>query len=101
LAMFLRHIHGALNLQEAIEAPAWMSHHAPSSFYPRDAEPGLLEIEGRFSEATLDVLRRRGHRLSVAPDWSLGRLGAVGRTDDGQLMAAANPRNMQGYAVGR
>ena len=35
------------------------------------------------------------------PPWSEGRLSAAGFTDDGQIMGAANPRGMQGYAVGR
>ena len=33
-------------------------------------------------------------------DWSLGRVSAAGR-EDGILKAGANPRGMQGYAVGR
>ena len=34
------------------------------------------------------------------PPWSLGRISAVAR-DRGFLYAGANPRGMQGYAVGR
>ena len=45
-------------------------------------------------------LRERGHDVTVAPPWSLGRVSAVER-DDGQLRAAANARGMQGYAVAR
>jgi gamma-glutamyltranspeptidase/glutathione hydrolase len=45
-------------------------------------------------------LRRRGHQVNVRPPWSLGRISAVARRD-GILYAAANPRGMQGYAVGR
>jgi len=33
--------------------------------------------------------------------WSLGRVSAAGRDREGLLYAAANPRGMQGYAVGR
>jgi gamma-glutamyltranspeptidase / glutathione hydrolase len=51
--------------------------------------------------ASLDGLRRRGHEVEASPPWSLGRVSAVGREPDGQLTAAANPRGMQGYAVGR
>jgi len=46
-------------------------------------------------------LRRRGHDVHVAEPWALGRLSAVSRAPDGTLRAAANPRGMQGYAVGR
>jgi gamma-glutamyltranspeptidase len=42
----------------------------------------------------------RGHIVDVTDDWSLGRVSAVGR-ENGVLKAGANPRGMQGYAVGR
>jgi gamma-glutamyltranspeptidase/glutathione hydrolase len=45
-------------------------------------------------------LRRRGHEVDVQPAWSLGRVSAVAREGD-QLLAAANPRAMQGYAIAR
>ena len=89
-----------MNLQEAIDAPAFHTEHAPSSFYPRAARPGHVALEGRFAQATLDELRRRGHRLEVGDDWSLGRVCAAAK--DGELLkAAANPRFMQNYAIGR
>ena len=43
---------------------------------------------------------KRGHQVEVTPPWSLGRISAVAR-DRGFLYAGANPRGMQGYAVGR
>src|SRR4051794_36544711 len=101
LLFFLRHVHFGLNLQEAIDAPAFHTNHVASSFYPRDAAPGEVEIESRFPAETLDELRRRGHRVEVTDPWSLGRVSAAGRDADGVLKAAANPRGMQGYAVGR
>ena len=39
LPLFLRHVHHGLNLQEAIEAPAFHTSHFPASFYPRTREP--------------------------------------------------------------
>ena len=47
------------------------------------------------------AVRRRGHDVTVTDPWSLGRVSAAGREPDGSLKAAANPRGMQGYAVGR
>ncbi|WP_421706749.1 gamma-glutamyltransferase family protein [Algihabitans sp.] len=100
LNVFLRHVHFGLNLQEAIEAPEFQSGHFPSSFYPRQAQPGRLTVEGRFPAATVEELKRRGHDLVVEEDWALGRVSAAAR--DGELLrAAANPRFMQGYAAGR
>ncbi|MDJ0947596.1 MAG: gamma-glutamyltransferase family protein [Alphaproteobacteria bacterium] len=100
IAFFLRHVHHGMNLQEAIDAPAFFNENHPNSFYPRRALPGRLSAEGRFAEETLDGLRDRGHDLEVVPDWSLGRLSAATR-ENGVLKAGANPRGMQGYAVGR
>jgi gamma-glutamyltranspeptidase / glutathione hydrolase len=100
LHTFLRHVHSGMNLQAAIDAPNFHSTHCPSSFYPREWDPAGVKIEGRFSESTLDELQRRGHRLYVEGDWSLGRVSACAR-DDALLIAAANPRLMQGYAAGR
>ena len=50
----------------------------------------------------IDELRRRGHAVTVSDAWSLGRLSAVSiDPETGVLRAGANPRGMQGYAVGR
>ena len=97
---FLRHVHAGHNLQEAIDAPAWHSEHFPSSFWPRSARPGVLVLEGRLPRPTIAELELRGHIVEVGPDWSEGRLTAAAR-DGRRRRAAANPRGMQGYAVGR
>jgi len=97
---FLRHVHAGLNLQEAIDAPAWHSEHFPSSFWPRTARPGVLVVEGRVARETVAELKRRGHIVEVGTDWSEGRLTAAARVGRRRL-AAANPRGMQGYAAGR
>lgn len=100
LVLFLRHVHHGLDLQEAIDAPLFHTEHFPSSFWPRGANLGHLQMEGRFSEATRRELERRGHLVTVQPDWSIGRLCAVAQ--EGPLMvAAATPRLMQAYAIGR
>ena len=101
LHVFLNHVHGGLDLQAAIDAPDFHTDHFPSSFFPRQAEPRSLALEGRFDDAVVADLRGRGHDVRVTDDWSLGRVSAVGREEDGTLKAGANPRGMQGYAVGR
>lgn len=100
LLFFLRHLHHGVNLQEAIDLPAWHTSAFPSSFYPRECHPGRVHVEGRLAPSTADELRARGHEVLVEDDWSLGRVSAVSRSGD-LLRAAANPRGMQGYAVGR
>ena len=97
---FLRHVHAKMNLQEAIDAPAWHSEHFPSSFWPRKARPGVMVVESRVPDATVKELRARGHQVEVGPDWSEGRLTAASKVGR-RRRAAANPRGMQGYAAGR
>jgi gamma-glutamyltranspeptidase / glutathione hydrolase len=101
LLLFLRLVHGGMNVQEAIDAPAWHTTHFPSSFYPRERYPGEVHIESRVGDAAVSRLRQRGHEVVVGDPWSLGRLSAVTQEPDGMLCAGANPRGMQGYAVGR
>jgi gamma-glutamyltranspeptidase/glutathione hydrolase len=100
LAVLLRHMHHGLDLQAAIDLPLFTSKHFPESFYPRRMEPGRLLAEERFGAAVLGRLERRGHLLRVEPPWSLGRVCAAGLRD-GFVVAAATPRLMQAYAVGR
>ncbi|MEA2928890.1 MAG: gamma-glutamyltranspeptidase / glutathione hydrolase [Hyphomicrobiales bacterium] len=97
---FLRHVHAKMNLQEAIDAPAWHTEHFLSSFWPRTARPGVVVVENRVPKATRDELERRGHKVEVGADWSEGRLTAASK-DGKRRKAAANPRGMQGYAAGR
>jgi len=97
---FLRHVHCNMNLQEAIDAPAWHSEHFPISFWPRTARPGVLVVENRVPKASRDELTRRGHVVETGPDWSEGRLTAASKVGK-RRRAAANPRGMQGYAAGR
>jgi gamma-glutamyltranspeptidase/glutathione hydrolase len=100
LTFFLRHVHHGMNLQQAIDAPMFHTDHMPSSFWPRNRAPASLAVEDRFDKKAIGALRRRGHDVTVADGWSLGRLSAATR-EGGLLKAAANPRGMQGYAMGR
>ncbi|HTX26849.1 MAG TPA: gamma-glutamyltransferase family protein [Streptosporangiaceae bacterium] len=100
LLFFLNHALAGMNLQQAIDFPAFHSAHVPSSFYPRLAQPRVVDIESRADPAVIEDLRRRGHLVNVRPAWSLGRVSAVARRG-GMLYAAANARGMQGYAAGR
>ncbi|CAN5213743.1 gamma-glutamyltransferase family protein [soil metagenome] len=97
---FLRHVHAKMNLQEAIDAPAWHSEHFPISFWPRTSRPGVLVVENRVPAATVKALSAQGHIVETGPDWSEGRLTAASKIGK-RRRAAANPRGMQGYAAGR
>ncbi|GAB1516853.1 gamma-glutamyltransferase family protein [Actinophytocola sp. KF-1] len=100
LVFFLNHAVHGMDLQAAIDSPSWHTSSFASSFYPRQTGTQLL-LEARAAGAA-DELRRRGHDVEVVDGWSLGRMSAIARdTETGLLRAAANPRGMQGYAVGR
>jgi len=104
LAFFLRHAALGMNLQEAIDAPAWHIDHFPGSFWPRTTVLNRLTLESRFPAETVDALRAAGHDVRVGPAWSEGRVSACTREPAAGgllLRAGANPRGMQGYAVGR
>ncbi|SFD85449.1 gamma-glutamyltranspeptidase / glutathione hydrolase [Actinopolyspora alba] len=102
LCFWLAHVHGGLDLQAAIDAPAWHTTAFPASFYPRGWQPRRVLAESRLGEATFERLRRRGHEVTDAGPWALGRLAAVGRDPEtGMLRGAANARGAQGYAAGR
>jgi gamma-glutamyltranspeptidase/glutathione hydrolase len=98
----LRHVVGGAAIQEAIDAPMFHTTSFPGSFWPRLVEPGVVVAEDRLGAEVLDGLRARGHRVVAQGPWSLGRMCAVARDPrTGLLSAGANPRGMQGYAVGR
>ncbi|WP_300008528.1 gamma-glutamyltransferase [Pseudonocardia sp.] len=99
LCFWLAHTAGGLDLQAAIDAPAWHSTAFPSSFAPRGWDPGGVVVESRLGAATLDELRRRGHFVVDAGPWALGRMCAVGRGEGPLLRAAADTRSGVGAAA--
>jgi gamma-glutamyltranspeptidase/glutathione hydrolase len=101
MSLFLRRVHHGLNLQEAIDLPMFHSAHAPSSFYPREARLGHLMVEENVGEAVIAELEANGHAVERAATWTVGRTTAAEKGADGILRAAATPRLMQAYAIGR
>ncbi|MEM8775294.1 MAG: gamma-glutamyltransferase [Pseudomonadota bacterium] len=101
LSFLLRHLLLGMEPQQAIEEPMFFSSHWPDSFFPRQAFPGKLTIEGRISDQAADELCTLGHDLEIAPRWSDGYVTASFRRPDGTLGCAASPRGQQAYAVGR
>jgi gamma-glutamyltranspeptidase/glutathione hydrolase len=98
---FLRMVHQRLGIQQALDMPSFHTEHMPSSFWPGAANLGKLVLEGRFDAEVVSALQQRGHLVTVGGPWSEGRLSAARIEPDGQIFAGANPRGMQGYAVGR
>ena len=101
LIMFLRLVHHGLNLQAAIDAPLFHTGHFQASFYPRGTRPRHLMLEPAFGQDVIARLQSRGHDVEVSDPWAVGRLTAARRDGNGLLRAAATPRLMQAYAIGR
>ena len=93
LQFFLNMAEFGMNLQQAIEAPRYSCMHAPSSFYPHDASPGLVRLENRIDERAREDLAARGHKVETRPPWCDGNVLAVALDGArGQLAAGADPR---------
>ena len=82
-----------MSIPEAIEAPRLSSEHTPGFFAPHASEPNRVRIEPRFGAKVLDELRRRGHDLDVAPDWSEGFVSCAAYDEHtGLIEAGCDPR---------
>ena len=91
---------GVQDLQQAIDAPTLHVEHAPSSFYPRHAQPGVVVAEDRIPTRVLLELEARGHRVRRSGPWSHGRvLAAAFDPATGLCEAAASPRFQVAYAI--
>ena len=62
---------------------------------------GHLAVEADFPSATLAELHRRGHGLEIHPRWGHYNSMTMATREKGVLRAAASPRRMQCYAIGR
>jgi gamma-glutamyltranspeptidase/glutathione hydrolase len=104
LIMLLRHLHGGMSLQQAIDAPAFHTNDLTASFWPHGREPASLVMESRFPAETLSELRARGHALTVGGPWTEGRLCAC-LCDHNErpplIRAGASARGGQAYAIVR
>jgi gamma-glutamyltranspeptidase/glutathione hydrolase len=93
LQFFLNVADFGMNLQQAIEAPRYSCMHAPSSFFPHDAAPGLVRLESRIDERVREDLAARGHKVETRPPWCDGNVLAVALDGArGQLASGADPR---------
>ncbi|AZL11046.1 gamma-glutamyltransferase family protein [Brevibacterium aurantiacum] len=102
LLLILRMLIGGYAPQQAIDAPALHTTALAGSFWPRTWVPGGAVVEDRLGEDVINGLIARGHVVTKAGDWELGRLSCVTRDPaTGRVTAGANPRGAQGYAAGR
>ena len=102
LESFLAVADFGLDLQSAVETLAFHSDHFSASFTPHGSRPNVLTVERTCSPEVVQELRRRGHEVELAAEYSLGKVCAVGiKQDQSILLAAASPRGRQTYAMCR
>lgn len=94
-AIFTRHVIQNMPLQEAVCAPRWLLGRTWGQ------STDSLKLEGRFSEATFNALREKGHDVEWLPGMSevMGHAGAIVRHPNGMLEGAFDPRS-NGSAAG-
>jgi gamma-glutamyltranspeptidase/glutathione hydrolase len=100
--VFLNIVEFDMDPQLAVEAPRFASFNFPNSFYPHDYHPGLMRIENRIPETTLQILREKGHKVELWPGWSWKSGGVcmiIIEPDTNILKGAADPRR-ESYALG-
>jgi gamma-glutamyltranspeptidase/glutathione hydrolase len=101
LQVVLNAFHFGMDIQEAIDAPRFMTMSFPNSFAPYNHYPGLLGLEGRFESSTVDELVSLGHKIEQFPEYSR-RLAAVEavlyESRTGFFRSGADPRQ-PAYAI--
>ena len=73
--------------QEHRNRPRFATFSYPRSSVPHPFSPGLLKLEERIGEPTIERLRRLGHDAQVWPDWDFaaGGVCTILRERDGRL----------------
>ena len=95
LQVFLNHTVFGMSVQEAVEAPRFVTHSFPGSFEPHPYHPGRLDLERSIGAATGAALAALGHRVQWLPDLSVGTAGVCAVSADlgaGILFGGADPR---------
>ncbi len=95
LQVFVNHTVFGMNIQEAIDAPRFVTHSFPGSFEPHPYHRGRLDLERGVGPATGDALMALGHRVQWLPDLSIATAGVCAIVADrtgGVLYGGADPR---------
>lgn len=71
------HVVFGMPIQEAVEAPRFVTRSFPGSFEPHPCHPGRLDLERATGVATGERLAELGHRVEWLPDLSIGTVCAI------------------------
>jgi gamma-glutamyltranspeptidase/glutathione hydrolase len=102
LQVLLNHLLFGMDIQQAVEAPRFITRNFPDSFEPHTYYPGRLDLEQGIGRPTGDALAAIGHAVNWLPDLSLRTAGVCAISADlagGKLYGAADPRRT-GRAMG-
>ncbi|MGE0118321.1 MAG: gamma-glutamyltransferase family protein [Dongiaceae bacterium] len=82
-----------MDIPTAIDAPKFSSSHFSAFFAPHDSAPNAVRLEPRIAAGHIEELRRRGHQIELAADWTEGFiLAARHDLETGSREAACDPR---------
>lgn len=102
LQALLNHLVFGMDIQEAVEAPRFVTRNFPDSFEPHTYYPGRLDLEDAIGKPIGDALAAIGHKINWAPNLSLKTASVCAVSADlknGRLYGAADPRRT-GRAMG-
>ena len=102
LQVFLNHVVFGMDIQQAIDAPRFVSRNFPDSFEPHAYYPGRLDLEEGIGKETGEALNAIGHQVNWLPQLSIKTAGVCAISADkkkGRLYGGADPRRT-GRAMG-
>jgi gamma-glutamyltranspeptidase/glutathione hydrolase len=102
LQALVNHVVFGMDIQQAVEAPRFITRNFPDSFEPHTYYPGRLDLERALGQPTGDALGAIGHKVNWVPDLSLKTASVCAVSADlkvGKLYGAADPRRT-GRAMG-
>ena len=102
LQVLINHLVFGMDIQQAVEAPRFITRNFPDSFEPHTYYPGRVDIEDGIGRPTGEALAAMGHQVNWLPDLSLKTAGVHAISADlkaGRLYGAADPRRT-GRAMG-
>ena len=95
LQVFLNHTVFGMPVQEAIDAPRFVTHSFPGSFEPHPYYPGRVDLEQGIGATAGHALAAMGHTVQWLPDLSMHTAGVCAIVRDretGILYGGADPR---------
>jgi len=102
LQALVNHLVFGMDIQQAVEAPRFITRNFPDSFEPHTYYPGRVDLEEAICRPTGEALAGLGHKVNWVPDLGLKTASVCAVSADlkaGRLYGAADPRRT-GRAMG-